>query len=688
MKAQVEKDASNDEAAHDKYMCWCKTNEEAKTHAIAEAERHIEDLTALLEELTATESRLKTEIAALAQDIADDQDALATAQAAREKEFVAFQAEETDLKETRGLLIEAVQTLSKVQLLQKQGSGWSAEASHAKTALLQLRGKVALRSHPTFQSLMKRDLFEVLGSFAESFPTSAFLPKKSAAFVERRGSLLPWEKTDEQVGMESKPTELTGAAANSKSYNSRSGRILGILTEMSDETARDLGEAQRNDFRAEVSFQQLRAAKLGEIAVAQKQKKRKEANLADTLSQAAESKEDLEATQEALAADQSFLANMLKDCSFEDDEYSKRKEIRSKELVAISETIRILTEDDARGLYAKTISFLQTHELTGQSSLDHRADRAMQRLAVVARKHKNWALVSLAVRVRLDAFTKVKEAMDKMLAELAKQQKEEYAKWESCKSNIDETEDSIKVGEQKKEDLDEKHKFIVGTIETLSREITALKQEEEEMEVSLKEAGEQRKEQNQVYQTSVVDQRATANILNKALARLKQFYQTKSLLQLEHRQPENQPGRAVAPPPPKGRDYAKSGGAGGVIQLLMKIIQDCEVEETELNVDEQHAQTLYGEFVAATTATIEADRAAIEEKSIRKGETKGAKSDTEEEQLANDDQLAKLRDLLKAHHLECDYLIKYFDIRQQARQEEMDSIEDAKAVLSGADFSP
>merc|ERR1719422_1609951 len=524
MKAQVEKDASNDEAAHDKYMCWCKTNEEAKTQAIADAERHIEDLTALLEELTATESRLKTEIAGLAQDIADDQDALATAQATREKEFVAFQAEEADLKETRGLLIEAVQTLSKVQLLQKQGNGWQAEASHAKTALLQLQGKVVQRSHPNFQSLMKRDLFKVLGSLAESFPTSAFLPKKNAAFVESKGSLLPWEKTDEQVGMEAKPNELEGAAANSKSYNSRSGRILGLLAEMSDETARDLGEAQRNDFRAEVSFQQLRAAKLGEIAVAQKQKKRKEANLADTLSKAAESREDLEVTQEALAADQSFLANMLKDCSFEDDEYSKRKDIRSKELVAISETIRILTEDDARGLYAKTISFLQTHELTGQSSLDHRADRAMQRLAAVARKHKNWALVSLAVRVRLDAFAKVREAMDKMLAELAKQQKEEYEKWEACKTDIDKSEDDIKVGMETKEDLDEKHKFLVGSIETLNHEIKALQQEEGEMEVSLKEAGEQRKEQNQVYQTSVVDQRATTNILNKALTRLKAFY--------------------------------------------------------------------------------------------------------------------------------------------------------------------
>lgn len=287
MKEQVDKDAAADQTAHKKYMCWCKTNEEEKTQAISDAQTRIEELTALLEDLAAKESRLKTEIAGLAQDIADDQDALATATATRQKEFAAFQAEEADLKETRGLLIEAVNVLSKVQLLQKP---------EGRTALVQLQNKVAKQVRPDFQSKMKRDLFDVLGSFAASMPQSSFLTKKGAVLVEQKGSLLPWEKTDEQVGMEAKPTDLEGAAANAKSYNSRSGRILGLLSEMSEETARDLGEAQRADFLAEVAFQHLRAAKLEEIAVAQKQKKRKEASLAQTLSSIAEAKEDKEAT--------------------------------------------------------------------------------------------------------------------------------------------------------------------------------------------------------------------------------------------------------------------------------------------------------------------------------------------------------------------------------------------------------
>jgi len=518
----------------------------------------------------------------------------------------------------------------------------------------------------------------------------SFLPRRSTALVEQKGGLLPWEKTDEQKGMESKSTDLTGAAANAKSYNSRSGRILGLLREMGDETARDLAEAQKDDFRAEVSFQNLRAAKLSEISVATQQKNRKEAELADTLDKAAKANEDKDATAAAMEADQGFLANMQKDCNNEDDEYKQRKAVRSQELVALAETLRILAEDDARDLFGKTLSFVQVGKSTANASLtqrtavqDRASERAMQRIAAVARKHHNWALVSLAVRVRLDAFTKVKEVMDKMLVELAKQQKDEYAKWELCKSNIDSTEDTIKVGEQTEEDLDEKHKSLVNMIETLNKEIAALRKEEEEMKVSLKQAGEQRKDQNQLFQASIMDQRATTNILNKALARLKQFY-SPGLVQVKGQQGE--PGRAVAPPPPKPVDYEKSGGSGGVIQLLMKIIQNSEVAEQEFQQDEQRSQELYGEFVKAAAATIEANRAAIAEKSTQVAESESEKSMTEESQLANNAQLDKLRDLLKAHHMDCDYLLKYFDVRQQARNEEMEAITDAKAVLSGASF--
>merc|ERR1719436_1167076 len=118
--------------------------------------------------------------------------------------------------------------------------------------------------------------------------------------------------------------------------------------------------------------------------------------------------------------------------------------------------------------------------------------------------------------------------MDKMMAELKRQQKEEYAKWEFCQKEIDATEDSIKTAANTKEDLADKHTDLTNTLATLSTEIAALKAGVAENEAALKQAGEQRHEENALYQTSVMDQRGVVNILKKALTRLEAFYSTKT----------------------------------------------------------------------------------------------------------------------------------------------------------------
>merc|ERR1719386_440468 len=96
---------------------------------------------------------------------------------------------------------------------------------------------------------------------------------------------------------------------------------------------------------------------------------------------------------------------------------------------------------------------------------------AMYKILAMAKKSKNWQLASLAVRVKLDAFTKVKKAMDTMLAELKSQQKAEYAKWETCKKDIDTTEDKIWNGKVEKRDLASAHKELENTLAQLDSDI-------------------------------------------------------------------------------------------------------------------------------------------------------------------------------------------------------------------------
>eukprot|EP00747_Dinoflagellata_sp_TGD_P109115 gnl/TRDRNA2_/TRDRNA2_170593_c2_seq2.p1 gnl/TRDRNA2_/TRDRNA2_170593_c2~~gnl/TRDRNA2_/TRDRNA2_170593_c2_seq2.p1 ORF type:complete len:556 (-),score=215.13 gnl/TRDRNA2_/TRDRNA2_170593_c2_seq2:151-1818(-) len=553
------------------------------------------------------------------------------------------------MKETISALTEALDVLSKVQLLQKNKK----DAHKVKPLLLQLE-HIIKDSKLNFKMVLQKDFWDVMSEMGADAPASSpFLPK---------------------TVLNQQPSE-GGAAAGAKSYNSASGQIVGVLGGMKDEFEKDLATAEKEEATALESFQKLEAAKQSEISAATAQKKSKESLLADTTRKKAEAEEDLETTKAALSSDQQFLVDMTANCKEQDQAYAARTKVRNQELLALSETLKILTADSARDTFGKTMDFLQINqENSGVQTLAAAQKKAVRaafaKILKIARKNGNWMLASLAVRTNLDAFEKVKEAMDKMLAELQQQQKEEYDKKEFCDKEIDETEDSIKVKTQEQEDLNEKKLGLTNSMETLAADIETLNKEVKDMEVALKQAGETRKNENLVFQQAISDQRATIQILNKALDKLKSFY---GFVQT-----------AVEPPPPKPEGYEKSGGAGGVLQLIQKIITEAEQGEIELKSDEDHAQKEYVTYVRDSTANIEADRAAVVEKTKLLETATAESSDTDSSLLLVDEQLSKLGQMLKATHGQCDFVLKYFKIRQEARQEEIDSIKQAKAILSGA----
>jgi hypothetical protein len=269
---------------------------------------------------------------------------------------------------------------------------------------------------------MQKDLYDMLSSFE--------------GLVNSQGKFLP------KAALEQQPA---GAAAGSKSYNSRSGGILGMLGEMNDEFVRDLSAAQKAEFKSLVDFQKLQAAKLAEIAAANEQKDMKDEALADLLNRAAKAAEDLETMKNAKSADEKFVAEMTENCQVVDQEFEARSKVRQDEIVALSDVLDIVTSDEARDLFARSVgtSFIQV-DASAQSA---RTDKALRHLASTAKKTGNWALLAFVSRARLDAFTKVKEAMDKLMAELKTQQQEEVEKHDLCKTEIDQTEDDIKVAQ-------------------------------------------------------------------------------------------------------------------------------------------------------------------------------------------------------------------------------------------------
>merc|ERR550514_1707605 len=125
--------------------------------------------------------------------------------------------------------------------------------------------------------------------------------------------------------------------------------------------------------------------------------------------------------------------------------------------------------------------------------------------------------MTLAYRVKLDAFTKVKKAIDDMIAQLLKEKEDEIKQRDFCIEGFYQNERNTEKKEREKKDLTELIDDLTMTIDALTKAIDTLKAEIEEMQVQLKRAGEDREKENKEFQQTVADQRATQKLLAQAL---------------------------------------------------------------------------------------------------------------------------------------------------------------------------
>merc|ERR1719478_1409181 len=115
---------------------------------------------------------------------------------------------------------------------------------------------------------------------------------------------------------------------------------------------------------AKTSYDELMAAKETEVAAASAAIEEKTARLGEVAVEIVENKNDLEGTSEQLDEDKKFLAEVEKECAVRTKEYEAMQKTNAMEMMALSDTIKLLNDDDALDLFKKTLpgaaaSFLQ-----------------------------------------------------------------------------------------------------------------------------------------------------------------------------------------------------------------------------------------------------------------------------------------------------------------------------------------
>jgi len=647
MQKKVAAEGDKERQLFEKFMCYCKTGAGTLDQSIGDAENKIPQVQSSKNEAIAQKAQLETELAQAQTDRVDAKDAIGKATALREKEAAAFAKESGELKSNIAALQGAISAVSK-----GMSGGFLQTNTAAMVRNLAMNG-------PNIEDGDRQDLL-------------AFL-----------------------------------SGGQSAGYAPKSGEITGILKTMEDEMSKSLADAVSEEGSATASFDELVNAKSKQIQSLTKAIESKSKRVGDLGVEIAMMANDLDDTAEALAQDKKFLADLSKNCATKEDEWDEIQKMRAQETIAIAETIKILNDDDALELFKKTLP-----GASGFLQLDV-SDKAVRKQALeIIRKEKalhpgattSLGFVEMAIQGKAMGFEKVVKMIDNMVSVLKKEQLDDDSKKEYCTIQLDEVEDKKKGLDLSLKDLASAMADAEEGIATIASEIKALAQGIKALDKSVAEATEQRKEEHEDANELIASDSAAKQILGFAKNRLNKFYNPKlykpapkrnlefasmsmgySFAQVHsHNSEFDAPADAPAAPGPFKKKGEESNGVIAMIDLLVK---DLDKEMTEAEVTEKESQREYEAMMADSKAKRAEDAKMITAKESSKAQLEGELESAKDEKASATKELMATLEYTSSLHKDCDWLLKNFEVRKEARASEVDALGKAKAVLSGADFS-
>merc|ERR1719456_464157 len=437
-------------------------------------------------------------------------------------------------------------------------------------------------------------------------------------------------------------------------------------------------------------------SKTAEIAAAGKAIETKTARSGEVAVETVQAKADLESTTKAVAEDTEFKANLAKNCATKQKEWDERCKLRAQEITAISETIDLLNSDDALELFKKTVpaaaaSFIQTAATTRSRS--RRATTMLRRAMSKDKAHSmKRHLILAAMRGGMGGdFGKVTGMIDGMVGVLEGEQvkDDEQDKW--CLAELDKAKEEAKQTEVDIGDLRAAIEQQRDAIASVASEIEALKAGLAELDKSVAEATEQRKEEHEDFLDESASNQAAVELLGMAKNRLNKFYNPTMYKEPPKAEEEEffaqialrrayQPG----PAPETFGEYKKSESSDGVIGMIDDMVRDVEKDMAEAKRDEEEAQKDYEEEMSDAATKRSDDSKLIVTKEGEKAEKTSELEDTKESKHTKSDELDVMESKISNLHKTCDFLIEHYKGIREERLKEEEGLKASKMVLAGA----
>merc|ERR1740123_141871 len=295
MQKKVAAEGEREKQLFDKYSCWCRSGAGKFTESITGATAKVPQVQSDIEAGEGQLAQLKADLKQHQSDRDAAKDSSAEATDIREKAAAAFAAEKSEYDANIDALSSAIAAISKGMVGGFLQSG----------AAQRLRAAV----------LSTQDLLD-----GERMQLTSFL-----------------------------------SGSEGSGYAPQSGEILGLLKQLKDTMSGGLRDATVAEEAAIKAYEELVAAKTKEVSALTKAIEEKTVRSGELGVDIVEMEQDLSDTEKALVEDKAFLADMDKSCALKKEEYDAHVKLRSSELVALADTIKVLNDDDALQLFKKSL---------------------------------------------------------------------------------------------------------------------------------------------------------------------------------------------------------------------------------------------------------------------------------------------------------------------------------------------
>jgi len=276
---------------------------------------------------------------------------------------------------------------------------------------------------------------------------------------------------------------------------------------------------------------------------------------------------------------------------------------------------------------------------------------------------------------------------------LGKEQEDDESQKEFCEAEFAKSAAEKKETEEALSSLAASLEEMSATVDTLASEVATLQDEIKSLDKAVAEGTAQRKEEHEQFVQESTENQAATQLVEKAKNILNKFYRPNQYKEEPKAQEavmvQVRRSMAVPPPPPEtfGAYQKKDGKSNGVMALMDEMINDLKSDLTESKHAEETAQADYERLMKASQETRSANAKSITEKEGAKADWQEKIENAKEEQASTMDALQKNGEYIAGLHGSCDFLVENFDLRKEARTNEIEGLKNAKAVLSGANFS-